>query len=127
MKKGSRRSMKTYMKPASAKDLREQGRIILAHGEATGHCHEIVAGLDAPVGDLPPAQFFEEPDGRRVLLAVAPCALRHDEHGLIPLNPKHPQQVRQGDVLLNPIGPGAWHVIRQREGYSPESIRQVAD
>lgn len=115
-----------YMKPAGAKDLREHGRIILAHGEATGHCHEIVAEVGAPV-DLPPAQFFEEPDGRRVLLAVAPGALHHDEHGLIHLNPQRPQQVRQGDVLLNPIGPGAWHVIRQRAGYSPESIRQVAD
>lgn len=116
-----------YMKPAGAEDLREHGRIILAHGEATGHCHEVIAEVGAPVGDLPPAQFFKEPGGRRILLAVAPCVLRHDEHGPIQLNPQQPQQVRQGDVLLNPIGPGAWHVIRQREGYSPESIRQVAD
>lgn len=113
-----------YARPETTTDLRERGRLILAHGEVTGHCHEVIA---VDVGDaIPPADFFEEPSGRRVLLASRPCALRHDEHGLITLDPAKPTQVRQGDVFLNPIGDGAWEVIRQRE-YAPDAIRQVAD
>lgn|SRR3990167_5679767 len=115
--------MKKFQIAKGAKDIREMGRIILAHGEITGHCHEIV-GVEE--GTLPATQYFEEPNGRRVLLALEPCALRHPEHGLIVLDPANPMQVRQGDVLLNPIGGGAWEVIRQRE-YSPEAIRNVAD
>lgn len=118
--------MKRYVQPTGTKDLREAGRIILAHGEVTGHYHEIIHAEADPDLDIPPAQFFEEPNGRRVLLAMRPCALRHDEHGLIALDPAKQVQVRQGDVLLNPIGDGAWEVIRQRE-YTPEAIRQVCD
>jgi hypothetical protein len=116
-------TMRAYKKPSATTDLREGERVILAHGEATGHCHEVIAaeGLD-----LPDAQYFEEPSGRRVLLAQQPWVLRHDEHGFIPLHPENPQQVRQGDVLLTPIGRGAWEVTRQRE-YEPAGARQVAD
>lgn len=118
--------MKRYVKPASVKDLREDGRVILAHGEVTGHSHQVIAAdPDTELG-VPPAQYFEEPSGRRVLFAIGPCALRHDEHGLIHLDPAKPTQARQGDVLLNPIGIGAWEVIRQKE-YAPEAIRSVAD
>ena len=116
---------KKYVKPAETKPLETDGRIVLAWGESTGHCHEIVHAVGDPV-EMPPAQYFEEPSGRRVLFAMRPCALRHDEHGLIALDPANPIQARQGDVLLNPIGTGAWEIIRQRE-YSPEAIRQVAD
>lgn len=117
-----------YVKPDATKDLREHGRVILAHGEVTGHQHEVVDAVDAAIAGLPPAEFFEEPGGRRrVLIALRPCVLRHQEHGPIALDPGNPQQVRQGDVLLNPIGLGAWEVIRQREGYSPETIRHVID
>jgi hypothetical protein len=114
--------MKRLVRRKDRKDLRDNGRIILAHGEVTGHCHEIV-GTDV---ELPDAEFFEEPDGRRVLLALKPCVLRHQEHAPIHLDPDHLIQARQGDVLLTPLGPGAWVVTRQRE-YSPEAIRQVAD
>ena len=103
-------------------DLREAGRIILAHGEVTGHCHEVVAAEPA----IEPAQYFEEPDGRRVLLVLAPCELRHQEHAPIRLDPAQPIQWRQGDVYGIPIGGGAWEIRRQRE-YTPASIRMVAD
>ncbi|HYM24954.1 MAG TPA: hypothetical protein VEU08_17175 [Vicinamibacterales bacterium] len=110
-----------------AKSLLEAGRIILAHGEVTGHAHEVFAGVAADDEiEIPAADFFEEPDGRRILLVNRPCELRHQEHGPIALDPSNPQQYRQGDVLLDPIGPGAWQVIRQRE-YSASEIRQVAD
>lgn len=108
------------------KDLIENGRIVLAWGESTGHCHEVVAATDT-AGEMPPAQYFEEPDGRRVLLALGPCVLRHQEHGLIALDPQRPVQVRQGDVLLTPMGDGAWSVTRQREWSGPDAWRQVAD
>lgn len=120
---------KAYTKPAQAIDLREAGRIILAWGEVTGHHHEVVerAHDDTVDSEIPAAEFFEEPGtNRRVLLVSRPCVLRHEEHGLIVLDPAKPEQVRQGDVLLNPIGPGAWEVVRQRD-YSPEAIRNVAD
>ena len=116
-----------YQRPIDAKNLREQGRIVLAHGEVTGHAHEVVVdGDDAADIEIPVADFFEESDGRRVLLVTRACMLRHEEHGSIRLDPAAPQQVRQGDVLLTPIGDGAWEVIRQRE-YEPAGIRQVAD
>lgn len=118
--------MRPYRKPKEIKDLREQGRIILAWGEVTGHHHQIVAAADLTDPAVPPAEFFEEPDGRRVLLVRQPCLLRHEEHGAIALDPAVPQQVRQGDVLLHPIGAGAWQVIRQVE-YTPAEIRTVAD
>ena len=93
----------------TGQDVREDGRVILAHGEATGHAHEVVAADPSP-GEtvVPPAQFFEEPDGKRFLFINRPCALTHHEHGLIALPP------------------GCYEVIRQRE-YSPTALRQVAD
>lgn len=121
--------MERFQKHQNAKDLREAGRVILAHGEITGHAHEVVdssAVLDPAEIEIPAADFFEEPDGRRILLVNRPCVLRHEEHGAIALDPANPTQVRQGDVFLQPIGPGAWEVKRQRE-YSPEAIRNVAD
>lgn len=91
----------------AGKDLREGGRVILAHGEVTGHAHEVIEerGFDF---ELPPAQFFEEPGGRRFLFVERPCALVHQEHGPIQL------------------APGCYEVTRQRE-YAPDEIRNVAD
>lgn len=110
-----------------ARDLREHGRIILAHGETTGHCHEVIAGAESVETAIPPAQYFEEPGtGRRILMIAGPHILRHEEHGAITLDPAAPAQVRQGDVLLNPIANGVYHVIRQSE-YHPEDVRQVLD
>jgi len=113
-----------YVKPSTVIDLRTHGRVILAEGEVTGHCHEVQA-VDPDV-DIPAADFFEEPDGRRVLLVTRPCVLTHQEHGRIALDPDRPVQVRQGEVLLHPLTPGVWAVQQQRE-YQPEAVRMVAD
>jgi hypothetical protein len=95
-------------------NARENNRIILAHGEVTGHCHEVLTEtLAVPTFDQ--AQFFTGPDGVR------------EEHGRIALDPASPQQVRQGDVLLHPTGPGTWRVIQQREWAGPDAWRQVVD
>jgi hypothetical protein len=118
--------MMNFTKHPSAKDLKTNGRVIVAEGEATGHVHEVIDANAAPDSAIPAMDFFEEPNGRRILLVTRPCLLRHDEHDPIALDPTRPEQVRQGDVLLHPIGDGAWQVIRQRE-YSPEALRQVAD
>jgi hypothetical protein len=92
----------------TGKDARERGRIILAHGEVTGHAHEVIAADPTTDVALPAAQFFEEPDGRRFLMVARACVLTHQEHGVIA------------------IPPGCYEVTRQKE-YSPAEIRDVAD
>lgn len=92
---------------AKAKTITDRGRTILAYGEVTGHCHEVVPVVDNP-DPVPAMELFEEPDGSRILVVKRDALLQHDEHGRIPL------------------APGNYEVIRQRE-YSPEAIRNVAD
>lgn len=77
----------------------EDGKLVLAHGEATGHSHAI----DAVFGNL-----HLDLDGRCYLHMEAAGQLVHEEHGAIGLSP------------------GWFEVTRQRE-YSPEAIRNVAD
>ena len=81
---------------------REGGRVVLAHGEVTGHAHAIKDQRAALFRDPKLAAIFMHVSGD------APVALEHDEHGTIK------------------IPPGNYRVIRQRE-YSPEAIRNVAD
>jgi hypothetical protein len=90
-------------------------RVILAHGEVTGHAHAIA---DAPVaanthddGSLVFAP--EQAQGAPIQVSAmeikgALAALKHDEHSAISL------------------AGGTYKVTRQRE-YSPEAIRNVAD
>lgn len=86
--------------PANAtKVAREEGRVVLAHGEVTGHSHAI---------DSSRATLWEDADGARYLQVKRAVSLVHEEHGTIP------------------IQPGIFRVIRQRE-YFPEAIRNVAD
>ena len=79
---------------------RENGRIVLAHGEVTGHAHAI-ASSDAML-------FMDAKTLDRYLDVKAPVTLDHEEHSRIEL----------------PIG--FYRVIQQRE-YRPEGIRRVAD
>jgi hypothetical protein len=78
----------------------ENGRIILARGEATGHNHSI----DARVGRL----FEDSKPGICYLLLDEEGLLEHQEHSPISL-PK-----------------GVYEVIRQRE-YEPRRDRYVVD
>ena len=84
---------------------RDDGRLVLAYGEATGHAH-VVEG---------PAELFREDDRdeleRRFLRVEAEAGqalVVHDEHDAIELPP------------------GDYEVVGQRE-YTPEEIRRVAD
>lgn len=89
--------------PKNRKKLaRESGRVVLAHGEATGHHHSLV---DEHV------DLFETADEAGVTfleVREAMAALTHQEHATITLPP------------------GNYRVTRQRE-YSPEEIRNVRD
>jgi hypothetical protein len=80
---------------------RENGRVVLAHGESTGHAHAI---RDAG------AALFRDPKLAAMFLTVTgePAALEHDEHATIMLPP------------------GNYRIVRQRE-YAPEEVRYVAD
>jgi len=89
--------------PAKLEKLkREDGRVILAHGEVTGHAHAIKDKRVALFRDPKLAAIFMHVSGED------PVALEHDEHDTIS------------------VPPGNYRVIRQRE-YSPEAIRNVAD
>ena len=89
---------------------RDDGRIVLAYGEATGHAHAI-ADADA--------ELIELETGERFLVTARGVSLRHEEHAAVELPP------------------GSYRVVRQRE-YAPapdddesgddtEDTRYVAD
>lgn len=85
--------------PKSAKQQTPEGRIILAHGEATGHHHSI---------DAEAADWWKEDGGDQFIDVKTQSSVVHQEHAPIALPP------------------GNYRVRRQRE-YSPEAIRNVAD
>lgn len=79
---------------------REGDRIVLAHGEATGHAHAIdsinaVLLMDAVTLD-------------RYLDVRAPVIIGHEEHSPIEL-------------------PGGFYHVRRQREYRPEGLRNVAD
>ncbi len=80
---------------------RDNGRVILAYGEVTGHAHAIKDRR---------ATLFSDPKLAAIFMHVsdAPVALEHNEH----------------DTIVLP--PGNYQIVRQRE-YSPEAIRNVTD
>jgi hypothetical protein len=81
-------------------EMLEQGRIVLAHGKATGHAHAIRSRNATP---------FVAPDKRRfVLIQGGRATLKHDEHGAVK------------------VPAGAYRVVRQRE-WQDEEIRNVED
>lgn len=124
--------------PAGLKPVApENGRVVLAHGEATGHHHSFAFSDRA-------ALFREDGGGGGLFLSIAagaPAALEHQEHAAF----WRPDGTRFGttteaeraelaEALADgtarqsgePTEPGLYRVVRQRE-YSPEASRQVAD
>ena len=84
------------------KVARESGRVVLAHGEVTGHHHSLT---DEHV------DLFETADESGVTyleVREAMAAHTHQEHATVELDP------------------GIYRITRQRE-YSPEAIRNVRD
>lgn len=78
--------------PVKAKEIKpERSRLVLAHGEVTGHAHAIAVKTKAPA-----VRYFDE--GAERFIAIAENAsLTHEEHGAILLNPEngHLQQAFQ--------------------------------
>lgn len=85
--------------PKCTKAEREGSRIVLAHGEVTGHAHAI---------HEPSVKSFVDQDGRLILDAPEGANVIHEEHSTITLPP------------------GKYRVIIQRE-YRPEGIINVQD
>lgn len=93
----------TTTTPDTTKQVdRENGAVVLAHGEATGHAHRIYDDTCELVTADQAAELY------LLVHGTEPASLVHDEH----------------DTLL--IAPGTYRVVRQRE-YTPEEIRNVTD
>lgn len=78
--------------PQGAKEVkRDGGRVVLAYGEVTGHCHAI-ADVDA---------MFYEKDGKFFLKNSKPVTLSHEEHNAFVIEPGiwEVGQVREKDWL----------------------------
>jgi hypothetical protein len=87
---------------ATVKVARENGRVVLAHGEVTGHAHAIVEESAELVTAEGAAELY------LLVHGTEPVDLLHEEHATIPLLP------------------GAYRIVRQRE-YTPETPVLVAD
>jgi len=89
--------------PKLKKQKPENGRVILAHGEVTGHHHSI---------DADAADWWKEadakPDADQFVHVKKPTRVVHQEHTAIDL------------------APGSYRITRQRE-YSPAGLRKVQD
>lgn len=87
----------TNLPPGIRRVPRDNGRIVLAYGEATGHAHAIE--------DLNVEGFMR--NGTMFLRVTGePATLRHEEHAPIEL------------------GPGAYEVRRQREYFPPDEVER---
>lgn len=77
---------------------RDNGRVVLAYGEVTGHAHALID----------PDVTLVEASGTRYVSTNRLTHLLHEEH------------------TMAPTKPGAYEVRIQKE-YTPEAIRDVAD
>lgn len=78
---------------------RENGSVVLAHGEVTGHKHQLRG---------PQVTYYRDSGHEYVTIVGAPEPLVHEEHSAVPITP--------GDVELG-----------QQVEYSPAALRNVAD
>ena len=88
---------------------RDQGRIVLAYGEVTGHAHAIAERNATLFGKTGTDErwLVIRPSGTTTETSAG-AVIRHEEHAPVVLDP------------------GVYKVLRQRE-YSPEAIKYVAD
>lgn len=93
--------------PEGAQLEESKDRIVLAHGEVTGHAHVIDAHEAQSFRTKAPVKVYDF-QAERFLRVQVNALLKHEEHDTIRLPP------------------GDYAVMRQRE-YLPDEIRQVAD
>ena len=106
--------------PQGCTEIQPEGsRIVLAHGEVTGHAHAIYDHIVKPgaadeIADAAiarartKAKLWRAPGGERFLEVTEPVTLKHEEH--------------TSHTLL----PGIYQLPVQVE-YSPAELRRVAD
>lgn len=93
--------------PASAKPkARDNGRVILAYGEVTGHAHQVMVADRIPAAD--DAVLLTVAESATFLRLAKKAQLVHEEHAAIDL------------------APGTYEVIRQVE-HRPWGVQAVAD
>lgn len=77
--------------PADAQEQVVEGRIVLKHGEVTGHAHAFYAQ---------PVRLYQTPKKERFLRVVETSYLKHEEHTTVEVPPglyKLPEQVEWTD------------------------------
>ena len=93
--------------PANAKPVnRDNGRVILAYGEVTGHAHQLMVEDRLPAKD--DAVLLTVAESATFLRLTKGAELVHEEHATIPLPA------------------GEYEIVHQRE-YTPWGERRVAD
>lgn len=93
--------------PTGAKPKpRDNGRVVLAYGEVTGHAHQVMVADRPPTAD--DAVLLTVAESATFLRLTKKAQLVHEEHAAIDL------------------APGTYEVVRQVE-HRPWGIQQVAD
>lgn len=92
----------------------ESGRVVLAHGEATGHAH-VLSREEAWLHDVEDKTVVGDGVWNRLLRVLEGATLRHD----------CPGQAKPDHESI-PLPEGEYRVIQQMT-YAPEEIRNVAD
>lgn len=95
--------VKALPKNVTEVPVTEDGKVILAWGEATGHHHRI----ENVIKDNPKVRLWSA-DAERFLQVLVKCELRHEEHTSITLEP------------------GIYKLPTQVE-YTPKELRRVVD
>ena len=98
----------TRIPPAWKSVPRQNGRVILAYGEKTGHHHSIAT---ADVELFAPGEAAEMVD-RMLRTGSGAAAVEHQEHGAI---------------TTRSLKPNTVYIVRPQREHFPEAVRQVAD
>jgi hypothetical protein len=84
---------------------RDNGRVVLAYGEVTGHAHAF-SNAGVALMERPNATSLNQKD--EFIRVEEASVLRHEEHGAIT------------------VAPGFYQIVHQQE-YTPEELRNVRD
>ena len=80
---------------------RDNGRVVLAYGEATGHAHAISSAAATQLHD----------DIERYLRLTAVATLQHEEHAAIELAPGSYRIVIQREYVPSPVNTPSWRRV----------------
>lgn len=104
---------------------RENGRVVLAHGEVTGHSHA-VAEPEAAMQVLDD-QAAMAAAARKLLASVGLTVEIRDEDVIGVLHTPNAASVSHEEHGTIPLAAGSHHVVLRQREYSPEAIRNVRD